>query len=387
LTSRSTRPPAATRAAVVVAICAFVVLALPKSGIGTAWPTIREDFGRSVGDLGTLLAVYIGAYGVASALTGRLGGRMPVWALGGGSVLLAAIGLIAFTLVAEWLPLLVASAVVGAAGGALDTSLNGYAAHRFTVGAMNLLHAGFGLGATLGPLVLSLVIDGGAGWRFAYVIFIVVEFGLVGLFVRFRRQFPVAHPAPGVGRAGVGIDGVVVLSLAVFFVYTGLEVAAGQWAFSVLSEGRGLSTVTAGAWVAAYFGGLTVGRLLLGVVGDRMGPSPVLRWSVAGSVAGSLVFALDWAGAGMVGLPLLGFALAGVFPTLMLMTPDRVGSDRANAMVGYQLAAASVGGALVPWFGGRLVEWTTLEAIGPLLVTTAIVLAGLHSWSSRVAPV
>ncbi len=381
------RSPVVPRATVVVAVVAFVVLALPKSGLGTAWPAIRTDFDRPVGDLGTMLAVYIGAYGVASAVTGRMGDRIATWILGAGSAAAAAGGLLAFAVVPTWVPLVAAAGVVGIAGGALDTALNGYAAHRFTTGAMNLLHAGFGLGATIGPLVMSTVIDRGWGWRVAYVVFIVVELALVAVFVRARGHFPVAHPEPSARRIRVGREPVVVVSLAVFFVYTGIEIAAGQWAFTVLEEGRGLSTAAAGGWVAAYFGGLTAGRLLLGGVGDRLGPAAVLRWSIGLSVVATTGFAVDAGGSGMVALPILGFGLAGVFPTLMLVTPERVGRDRANAMVGYQLAAASVGGAFVPWVGGRLVEWFSLEAIGPLLVTSAAVLAVFHAIGSRLSPI
>ncbi len=104
-------------------------------------------------------------------------------------------------------------------------------------------------------------------------------------------------------------------------------------------------------------------------------------------MVGCSLFALDASGWGFVGLPVLGLALAGVFPTLMLVTPERVGRDRANTMVGYQLAAASAGGAFVPWVGGLLVEWSTLEVIGPVLLVAATVMAVLHRWTLRVAPV
>ena len=49
-----------------------------------------------------------------------------------------------------------------------------------------------------------------------------------------------------------------------FLVYTGTEVTAGQWLFSLLTESRGFAAGTAGAAVATYWGALTVGRVVFG---------------------------------------------------------------------------------------------------------------------------
>ncbi len=164
--------------------------------------------------------------------------------------------------------------------------------------------------------------------------------------------------------------------------------AAGQWAFSVITEDRGWGTQAGGAWVAAYWGGLTVGRLALSAVADRLGSARVLRWSMAGSLVTTAWFWWDPAGLGVIGLPALGCSLAGVFPTLVTLTPHRLGPARTTAMVGYQLAAASLGAAGLPWLAGRLVAASSLGVVAPFLFAMSIAMVALnHALQRRTEPV
>jgi fucose permease len=271
-----------------------------------------------------------------------------------------------------------AAVTLGIGGGLLDSAINAYAAHRFTAGATNLLHAGFGIGATLGPIVVARAVASGAGWQAGYLAIAVAHAAVLGLLWRTRARWrPVAAPdsAP---HEPVRPDLVVALSLLMFFLYTGVEVAAGQWSFSVLHESRGLGTDAAGAWVAAYWGGLTLGRLGLSAVATRLGSRRVLGLSMVGTIVGCAAFSWNPAGLGVLGLPFAGLSLAGVFPTLVTLTPQRIGPGRTTAVMGYQLAAASLGAAVLPWAVGWAVARSSLEALGPLLVGAATAMAVLH---------
>jgi fucose permease len=355
------------------------MLGLAESGLGTAWPTLRLDAGRPISDLGVLLAAGLVGYSSSSALSGRVARRIGM----GPAVLTAAAtslaGLGLFVVSSGWVPIIAAAVTLGVGGGLLDSSINAYAAHRFSAGATNLLHAGFGIGATLGPIVMARAVASGAGWHAGYLVIAVAQALLLAvLWITRARWRPVAAPETAPYEA-VRLDVVVVLSLAMFFLYTGVEVAAGQWSFSVLSESRGLGTDAAGLWVAAYWGGLTVGRLGLSGVASRLGPRRVLGLSMAGTVAGCALFWWDPGGLGVVGLPFAGLSLAGVFPTLVTLTPQRIGAGRTTAVMGYQLAAASLGAATLPWVVGHTVARTSLEALGPMLVGAAVVMAALHA--------
>jgi fucose permease len=58
----------------------------------------------------------------------------------------------------------------------------------------------------------------------------------------------------------------------------------------------------------------------------------------------------------------------------MLLTPRRVGSAHTARTVGYEIAAANVGGALLPGMMGFAVGLIGLDVIPPLLIINSLVL-------------
>jgi fucose permease len=168
------------------------------------------------------------------------------------------------------------------------------------------------------------------------------------------------------------------LGIALFFVYTGIEVAAGNWVYSLLTEARGVSPALAGAWVSLFWASLTLGRIVFGFVVQWASPNTLLRWCMAGSVVGAL---LIWANLTLwltfAGIALLGVALAPQFPLLISATPGFLGARHANNGIGLQVAAAGLGGALLPSLVGVLARDRGLEVLGPFLFVAALIMAAL----------
>jgi fucose permease len=102
-------------------------------------------------------------------------------------------------------------------------------------------------------------------------------------------------------------------------------------------------------------------------------------------VAGTALLWLDPAGVGALGLPLVGLSLAPVFPTLVSLTPVRLGNERAASAIGYQLSAAGIGAAALPGGVALAIDAGGLDTLGPALVTMAVVLLVLHHATEAVA--
>jgi fucose permease len=172
---------------------------------------------------------------------------------------------------------------------------------------------------------------------------------------------------------------VVWMSMAVFFVYTGVEAAAGTWAYSLFTEGRGLPMRTAGMWVSVYWGSLTAGRLLSGLVVSAVSVERLLRGCMLGIVlgAGLLLINVTALSSGL-GLALMGLASAPIFPTLISTTPMRLGAAHTAHGVGFQIAAAVLGQSLLPATVGVVARSIGLESVGAVLFTAALVLLAAH---------
>jgi predicted MFS family arabinose efflux permease len=124
---------------------------------------------------------------------------------------------------------------------------------------------------------------------------------------------------------------------------------------------------------------LTVGRIIFGIIADRIGVIPIVRSCMLGSLCGT---ALIWWNPvdilSFLGLALTGFSLAPIFPLMISVTPKRLGSRHSANAIGFQVAAASLGIALLPGLAGVLAENLGLEAIGPFLLALAVAMFLLH---------
>ena len=369
--------------ALAIALGAFVMLGVIDGALGVAWPSMRAAFSRDLSDLGLLLAFGSIGYLAASTSYGRLHSRVGtglLLSLGSG---LLALGVTGIAFAPVWAVVAVSAIMLGLGGGLVDTGMNAHAALAFDVGSINLLHACYGVGATLGPVVITISLVSGGEWRGGYSMLAALQVVSAVTIWKRRRRWEGFEPdlsgdvPKRAGRLRLWSH------LLLFFLYTGVEVATGQWAFTLLSEGRGMTTGSAGVWVAVYWGGLTIGRFGFGVVGERLSPSGILNGSMAVSLFGLGLLWLDPWGLGVIGLPIAGLGLAAVFPTLVAVTPGRIGRLESTRSMGYQLASANLGAATVPWVLGILAETSGLEVLGPGLFATAMVLASIQVVGDR----
>jgi fucose permease len=175
------------------------------------------------------------------------------------------------------------------------------------------------------------------------------------------------------------------LNVALFFAYCGLEASAGSWAYTFLTESRGVSRVPAGLCVSAYWGALTVGRILFGQASARLSPHVLLRGvSLVVPIATLLIWLNPMGRGDVLGFVLLGFALAPIFPMLISITPEQVGGRFAHHAIGFQVSAASLGVACFPAVAGVLARRFGLDLIGEYLVVIALLLFALLELSARI---
>ena len=367
----------------------FAGLGLRGSMLAVAWPSIRASFGLSLDAVGVLMIATAASSLVSSATSGPVVSRIGIGRLLTASSLAAVVGLLGLALAPAWWAMVLFGLIAGAGGGAVDAGLNTYFADNYGPRPMNWLHASFGLGSTLGPTLMTIVLNSGQSWRWGYAIA-----GLLQALLAFCFGFSVerwqgpkglsteAEARPPAGTAGAAATlrlPTVWLSVLLFFMLSGVEIGAGQWAYSLFTEARSVAPATAGLWTGIYWGSLTASRVAYGIAGDRFRILPSLRVGMLGTICGA---ALVWWNAtdtlSFLGLALMGLAFAPLFPLLQLITPKRVGPKHLANTVGFQVAAAWLGMSGLPGLACVLAESRGLEIIGPFLLVGAIVMLLVH---------
>jgi len=386
---------------IIIALVSFVSIGLPDAVLGVAWPSMQETFGRSREELGAVLFSSGAGYIASGLVSGRA-----IALLGVGRVLilstaLVTTGLLGYALAPVFVMVLLLGALIGLGSGAVDSGLNFYAAENFSNRIMNLLHAFFGFGAMIGPIVMAGVLSTGVAWRWGYVLVGGTTLMMTVLFIGTRGIWTAGHAgarhADGEGHKPPSAPVRVVirhplvwLQIVVFIFTTGVEFTAGQWAYTVLVERLGLETGVAGVWVGLYWGSMAVGRLLLGGLSRAIGDRRLILFGSWGMLLAALLFTSPAPPVAIAGLLLFGLSEGPLFPTLMSLTPVRLGSAVALHAIGFQVSAAVLGGAILPTIAGLLSTRAGLAAISWTLVAGVVVLIGLvgllHVRTAAVAP-
>lgn len=377
----------ANRKLLFVGFVGFVAVGMPAAALGVAWAYMQTSFNVSLDSIGVILtAVTIGRL-VMSIYSGRVIGWMGLgnYMLVGSVVMVA--GLLGYALTPSW-PLLVFSALIFGFGvTALNTGINTHAAANYASGTMNWLHAWYGLGSALGPLVVTgVVINLGLDWRWAYGVFIVTQLALTVVFALTRKQWAIEDKAgaseplrPKAKLSETLRLTPALLGVTLFFLHGGIQIGTGQLTNSLLTDSRGVDPATAGLWISIYWAGLTAGRIFTGIVVSKVGNDRFMRINMFLTIIGTLLL---WSNVSnnlsFLGIAMIGFTLGPVLPTLLADTPKRAGLRHTANTVGLQIAASGIGLALLPGLAAVVAERVGLETIGVYLFLIALISFVVH---------
>lgn len=360
---------------ILLAYIAFVALGLPDGLLGVAWPSIRGSFGIPLDALGMLLAASVTGYMTSSFLNGPLISRYGVGRVLAASCAMTGTALIVYTLVPEWWMMVLFGVIAGLGAGAIDAGLNTYVASHFGEGLMQWLHASWGIGVTLGPIIMTLGLSVSNSWRTGYRAVGIFQLALALGFVLTLSMWNQTKTAKGSDEPKVLTDyktpmlktikqPMVWLSILLFFLYVGAETSLGTWTYTLLTESRGINPTVAGFFAGSYWFTFTIGRVVAGVIAKRVGAKSLVVGGLVGALVGAgLLVWNPFPAANVIAVAIIGLAIAPIFPAMMSGTSQRVGAHFAANTIGMQMAATGLGTALIPGLMGVFARQVSLEVI------------------------
>lgn len=376
-----TRTPA-LRIQLAIAFFAFILIGANDGATGVLIPSLRAQYGLNKATVGLFFLSAVLGYLIAAFNSGPLVGKLGIrlfLLLGAGSFLTSAIVL--SSIPPFWAALLMLL-LLGFGGALLDAGLNAYIAGlpRNTV-LLNYLHAFYGTGALLGPILASSLFAVGLKWNFVYVTLIFMSIVLlISVAIFFKGRQPMTQEGRSDTEKNVLVKTLklrIVWVVALFLLfYVGTEVSLGSWSYSFLLEERhGLSLIS-GWIVSGYWIGLVGGRLVLPQVVQRFGDRRLIQVCMLGAGIGVLiVWLIPITGVAAFGLCLTGFCLGPVFPTTIGLMSQLVPSRFLPSAIGFLASFDSMGAALFPWFAGNLAQAVGLWSLMPYVITLTIVMS------------
>lgn len=375
---------------VVVTYLAFVSLGLPDGLLGIAWPFMSARNNVPLDALGILLIAFTAGYLSTSSTSGKIMKHISLGMLLTISCFLTAMSLLTYAMADSWYVIIAASFFLGSGGGAIDSSINTFAASSFSASTVNWLHAFYGVGATAGPVMVTMMLASDLRWYHGYIAVAGIQISLAVLFLSTQRRWQLSSTEEEHHTGSEYFQTLklprVWLFMAIFFLYTGLEQGFGQWLFTILTKSRSVGEGQAGVWTSVYWGSLTAGRIVFGIVLTTIPVNRVLAGAITGIALGIVLFALNIsAAANLIGIVILGVANAPVFPSLISVTPINIGKEHTATAIGAQISMAMLGAAVVPAFSGFLSDEFGLEFIPKVFSLAGLVLVSLYFISTKRA--
>lgn len=351
-------------ALLIIIYIAFIGLGIPDSLFGTAWPAIYSEFELPI-SFGSFVTIIISCGTVlSSVISSKIISRLGTNKVSAYSTLLTALALLGFSFAPNLWVMCFWAIILGVGAGAIDVALNNYVAIHYSATHMSFLHCFYGVGVSVSPYILSLVIAGNFGWRGGYRIAFAIQLIITLLLFLSLPLWRKAHGGENESEENthkdlsfgsvLKIPGVKMMC-SLFIASCAIECTCGGWGSTFLVEYKHLPAEKAAQIIMIYYIGMTLGRFLSGVLAAKLHSWKIIK---LGQIVLGLALLLLILPGGVylcaLGMFLIGLGNGPLFPNFNYLTPENFGSDISQSVIGIQMASAYIGIMVTPAVCGLL---------------------------------
>lgn len=378
----------------IVIYISFISLGLPDSLLGSSWPILHADLSVPISYAGIISMIVSGGTIISSFFSEKIIRKLgtgPVTAI---SVLMTAGALLGFSYAPSFIWFCVLAIPLGLGAGSVDAGLNNFVALHYKARHMSWLHCFWGIGATLGPVIMSFYLNKGGQWHLGYrtigiiqVVLVVLLFLTLPLWKNIKGGVESVEENEHKSLKLVEILKIKGAKTAFisFFCYCALEATTGLWGSSYLVFERGVNGEVAAKWISLFFLGITIGRFVSGFATMKFNNQTMIRIGEALIVAGIVVlFIPSNNNLLQVAFFLIGMGCAPIYPCMLHETPNRFSKSLSASLMGIQMACAYVGSTFMPPLFGAISGAISLSLF-PIFLLIILILMILSSEHVNIA--
>ncbi|MBS4210418.1 MFS transporter [Bacillus sp. FJAT-50079] len=362
--------------------------------IGTVLEPMVQSYGVTYGDGGQLimnqfLGFLVGVM-IAPAIVKEFGRRITIFI----SLLCFAISQFVLGFQPDWNILLFTTPIGGAGIGITETLVAALIIGHLKekkASTLVLVEVFFGVGALLIPIISAFLIMSGI-WNMSFLFVAVVTSIalLLWLSLSFGEMDPILKRQPkeksqtGKKKEKVRYSRrkipIVAIGAAFFFMYVGTEMVLPNYLPTILSKTTNLDASTLALSITVFWGAMTVGRLAMTFVIDKIGYVKLFVVSCIGQFLSLVIFALfPTPIIGYSAIFLTGLLMGGIFSIgLLLINENSAGLEEWTTSL--LVAMGGLGGAVLPKLAGELIDRYSISVTLWSLVLFAFILVSLMAF-------
>ena len=367
----------------IIIYISFISLGLPDSLLGSAWPSMYGGLNVPLHYAGYISMIIAGGTVISSIFSERIIRRLGTGIVTAISVLMTAAALLGFSFSSSFALLCLWAIPLGLGAGSVDAALNNYVALHYKARHMSWLHCFWGVGASMGPIIMSFYLINKNSWNMGYQSIGLIQCCLVAvLFITISlwgKNKPQGNneknePSKGINFKELFKIGGVKQILIAFFCYCSLETTTGLWGSSFLVMEKQVPPEIAAQWISLYYIGITFGRFISGFLTMKLTNRQMVRLGQALIACGIIALMLPFGKVLLLpGFFIIGLGCAPIYPSLLHETPRNFGSEKSQAIMGIQMASAYIGTTFMPPLFGQITSFFGFNVF-PLFIGGILIL-------------
>lgn len=355
-------------ALLIVIYLIFISLGLPDSFIGSCWPTISEYFKISR-DFQGIFSLIVSFFTIASSfLTIKLTKYLKNYGVIAISIGLTISGLIIIGFSDNYYLLLLAAIPLGFGGGAIDSILNSYVSLHYKAIHLNFLHAFWGIGAFISPLIIgSFIVDPRGFKDAAFVLSIIqttiliITLSTLVLWVKVDKIYNIdsrnttnsENSQENIGFFNTFKLRGVIFACITFFSYIAIESLAYSWFTSLCVFGMNIDNDIASKYLSLFYIAISLGRVISGLLSIKIKDKNLIRIGEGILLIGIILLTFKFNFVFMpIALFIIGLGCGPIYPSIVHSTVDKFTSKYSSAVMSIQIGFAYMANiSVAPLFG------------------------------------
>lgn len=362
----------------------YIGLGVPDSLLGAAWPAIYSELSVPVSYASFISSIISCGTVFSSLFSTRVIAKLGTPRVTVLSTSLTAIALLGFSCSHNFLWLCICGIPLGIGAGSIDTALNNYVALHYTSMQINFLHCFYGVGVTISPYLMSLALSDNMNWRGGYRTVFFIQLTIAALSVislpiwkKVKQALPQEEPIRVLSLSQMLRRRKIWASCGVFLGISSLESTCLIWGSTYLSESVGMSADVAAALITFYFIGMTVGRLLSGLLTIKYSDWQII-FSGQAVIFVAIILLLMQTNAIItaLGLFLIGLGNGPVFPNITHLTPGLYSKETSQSIIGIEMTFSNLSIMLTPILFGVVTTYTGVAIFPKFLLIMFLIMIG-----------
>lgn len=377
-------------ALLIVIYLIFISLGLPDSFIGSCWPTISEYFKISR-DFQGIFSLIVSFFTIASSfLTIKLTKYLKNYGVIAISIGLTISGLIIIGFSDNYYLLLLAAIPLGFGGGAIDSILNSYVSLHYKAIHLNFLHAFWGIGAFISPLIIgSFIVDPSGFKDAAFVLSIIqttiliITLSTLVLWVKVDKIYNIdsrnttnsENNKENIGFFNTFKLRGVIFACITFFSYIAIESLAYSWFTSLCVFGMNIDNDIASKYLSLFYIAISLGRVISGLLSIKIKDKNLIRIGEGILLIGIILLTFKFNFVFMpIALFIIGLGCGPIYPSIVHSTVDKFTSKYSSAVMSIQIGFAYMANISVAPLFGILGNATTFLILPYIMLIFFIIL-------------